>query len=488
MSNGGSYYVEDGEVKGPLDKSLIPQGVTAIFDTLEEANAYVNPPASKSTGWLYSDRMVSDWVYYNPENGKVYFLYDITSLTGEKTHIMYEATGLKPGDYSIYWDADSLGNERVGPERLNYLPEGEIITSEGVVGPKLTMQNFTIARTAQGINLGNWIGETMESLQEMYPFIFDEVEGRLPALGLIFNSITSGKEITADQLTAAGVGKGFTKLKLDYLNATIAALDDTPALYNKVDADGNLVTATNQAYIALENTVSDAIDRALGNIGINSSVFKQDNKELYKQLVATLVMGDIEYDQLSKDTNDFEKYLGYRLGIDGYSIDKESILYETYKGIDTKVNNPGQFNAFVDFDTFKLSNTAISELQRIIGPGKYAALDEAEKKRLIGLYSRDSNAALQEYQKLFDSDPMFERFADKGLNYSLIVGNYRQNYSSILGDTADETSNVFMDSLGMSYEDAKKSYMDYGYKTGNKKYMKDLANSMSQSLGGVVIR
>ena len=23
MSNGGSYYVEDGEVKGPLDKSLI---------------------------------------------------------------------------------------------------------------------------------------------------------------------------------------------------------------------------------------------------------------------------------------------------------------------------------------------------------------------------------------------------------------------------------------------------------------------------------
>ena len=40
-----SYYVEDGEVKGPLDKSLIPQGVTAIFDTLEEANAFANPPA-----------------------------------------------------------------------------------------------------------------------------------------------------------------------------------------------------------------------------------------------------------------------------------------------------------------------------------------------------------------------------------------------------------------------------------------------------------
>ena len=40
----------------------------------------------------------------------------------------------------------------------------------------------------------------------------------------------------------------------------------------------------------------------------------------------------------------------------------------------------------------------------------------------------------------------------------------------------------------MSYEDAKKLYMDYGYKTGNEKYMRDLANSLSQAMGGVVIR
>ena len=40
----------------------------------------------------------------------------------------------------------------------------------------------------------------------------------------------------------------------------------------------------------------------------------------------------------------------------------------------------------------------------------------------------------------------------------------------------------------MSYEDAKKSFLDYGYKTGNKKYMSDLARSLSQSMGGVVIR
>jgi hypothetical protein len=488
MSDRGKYYIEDGVIKGPLDKSVIPQGVTQIYDTVEEASQALNPPASRNTGWLYSDRMVADYVYYNRDNGKVYFLYDISSLTGEETFISYEATGLKPGDYSTYWDADSLGNERVGPALQTVLPAGEIITSEGVVGPKLTMQNFTVARTAQGINLGNYIGETMESLEEMYPFIFDEVEGRLPALGLIFNSITSGKEITADQLTAAGVGKGFTKLKLDYLNATIASIEGESHFYNKIDENGNKVKTLNQAYVALENTVSSAIDRALGNIGINADVFKQDNVELYQQILSALVMGDVEYDSTTGDTTDFEKYLGYRLGIDGYNIDKESILHDTYKKIDTIVDNPGQFNAFIDFDSFKLSNTAISELKRIIGPGKYNALDEAEKQRLIGLYARDTNAAMQEYQKIFDGDPLFERYANKGLNYSLIVGNYRNNYSTILGDAADETSNIFMDSLNMSYEDAKKSYMEYGYKTGNKKYMKDLANSISQSLGGVVIR
>ena len=98
------------------------------------------------------------------------------------------------------------------------------------------------------------------------------------------------------------------------------------------------------------------------------------------------------------------------------------------------LDNPGQFNAFVDFDTFKQSNLALSELKRVIGVGKFNTLDEAEKNRLVGLYSRDTNAGMQEFQNIFDSDPMYERYANKGLNYGLVVGNYRDQYSSILGD------------------------------------------------------
>ena len=481
------YYIEDGVIYGPVPASNIPQDITQIFNTKEEADAYLNPPQDRASGWLYSDRMVADWVYEDEKTNKVYFLYNISSLTGEETFISYEATGLLPGEYSQYWQPDSTGNERVGPRLLNFLPSGEIITSQGVVGPKLTMQNFTIAFTSQGTNLGDWIGETMESLEAQYPYIFEEVEGRMPALGLIFNSITSGQPITQEQLTSAGVGQGYTKLSLDYLNATIAAVDNDPSLYNKV-VDGELVTATNQAYLKLETDVGNGIDSALSAIGINANVFKSDNPELYQSLVTTLVQGDVEYDSSTGDTTQLEKYLGYRLGVEGYSIDKDSVLYETYTKINNKVDNPGQHNAFVDFDTFKLSNTALSELKRFIGPGKFNALDDNEKQKLVALYSRDSNAALQEFQKIFDGDPMFERYANKGLNYGLIVGNYRQNYSSILGEAADETSSIFMDSLNMSYEDAKKSYLDYGYRSGNKKYMQDLASSLQAELGGPVIR
>ena len=49
---------------------------------------------------MYSDRMVADYVY--AENGKTFFLYDVSSVTGGSTYVMYEAVGLAPGDYAKY--------------------------------------------------------------------------------------------------------------------------------------------------------------------------------------------------------------------------------------------------------------------------------------------------------------------------------------------------------------------------------------------------
>ena len=242
MSN---FYIDpDGIVQPVYPSSRISPG-TPLFETREEANSAI-PAKTRNVGWMYSDRMVADYVY--AENGKTFFLYDVSSVTGGSTYVMYEAVGLAPGDYASTWDADSLGNERNGPSLSTVLPDADIIRSTGET--RLTMQNFTVARTPQGLKLGDWIGQTMEGLEQLYPFLYEEVEGRMPAIGLIFNSLTSGNPITNEQLTLAGVGKGFTTLKLDHLNATIASLDDNPGKYNVV-VDGKLVTRTNQDYIAL---------------------------------------------------------------------------------------------------------------------------------------------------------------------------------------------------------------------------------------------
>jgi len=476
MGDQSRFYIDpDGLVQPAYPNTVLPPG-TKVYSSREAAKSAI-PPKTRNVGWLYSDRMVADYVYAD-SNGKTFFLYDVSSVTDGSTYIMYEAVNLAPGDYASTWDADSMGNERNGPSLSTVLPDADIISSTG--GERLTMLNFTVARTPEGLKLGDWIGQTMEGLEQLYPFLYEEVEGRMPALGLIFNSLTSGNPITNEQLTLAGVGKGFTTLKLDYLNATIASLDDNPGKYNVI-VNNKLVTRTNQDYITLEKKVITGIDTALGALGLNADVFKQDNVELYKALQTSLVVGEIEIEQ-------FENYLGHKLGIDGYKIAKDSNLYDVFKTVDTMVDNPGQFNAFVDFDTFKQSNLGLSELKRVIGVGKFNTLDEAEKNRLVGLYSRDTNAGMQEFQNIFDSDPMYERYSNKGLNYGLVVGNYRDQYSSILGDKPDETSSIFMDSLNLSYEDAKKSFLDYGYKTGNKTYMANLASSLSQSMGGVVIR
>lgn len=442
---------------------------------------------TEPTGWTFSDRMVADYVYVD-SNGKVFFLYNITSVTGDPTYIMYEATGLSEGDYNTRWDNDSLGNARYGPEKSYVLPEGwNIITSEGTTGTPLTMHNFQITKTAEGTNLGDWIGMTMDGLHELYPFLYEQVEGRLPAIGLIFNSIISGKPITQEQMTLAGVGKGFTKLKLAYLNAIIATVDGDPSTYNLIDKDGNLVTAVNQEYLALEQKVETGMQNALSKLGLDVDTFKKDNPELYKALLTALTMGDIEYDFATGDTSHFEKYLGYKLGIEGYKVEKDSAIYTLYAGVDAKVNAPGQFNAFVDYDTFKTSENAKDTLIQYIGIAAYNALPEEEKTRLIGLYSTNQNAALTEYQKLFDSDPRFEKYSGKNLNYSQIVGNYKSSYRNIFGEDADEEDPVFLDTLGMSIADTNKSFRTHAYKTGNEKFMRDMAVNIRNSLGGVVI-
>ena len=141
MSN---FYIDpDGIVQPVYPSSRISPG-TPLFETREEANSAI-PAKTRNVGWMYSDRMVADYVY--AENGKTFFLYDVSSVTDDSTYVMYEAVGLAPGDYASTWDADSLGNERNGPSLSTVLPDADIIRSTGET--RLTMQNFTVARTPE---------------------------------------------------------------------------------------------------------------------------------------------------------------------------------------------------------------------------------------------------------------------------------------------------------------------------------------------------
>ena len=83
---------------------------------------------------------------------------------------------------------------------------------------------------------------------------------------------------------------------------------------------------------------------------------------------------------------------------------------------------------------------------RYLGQMKYMSLDEDTKKEISYLVSTDQqDAEEQKLQHIFDSDTYFERFSGKGLNYGQVVGPYKQLYTSIYGESADETDPMFFE-------------------------------------------
>lgn len=475
-------YVIQGNKIVAKSKSDVPQGDT-YYNTYKEALEQIQIQTAAPKGWMHSNKPVADYVY--AKDGVVYFLYDISSAVGEpNTYLEYVATGLNPKNYNSVWGPDSLGNERTGPALayappsnatvLNYDPQGV----DGELTRPLSVSSLNLVNLPQGFNLGNYISETMGELRKNYPWLFNEVNGQYPGLTIFLQSISSGVEITQEQLNKSGLNAGWTGLSIDYLNATLSAMDATSA--DKVVING--VEQTNRAFAKLETTVSNNVDTALSTIGINASVFKKENAELYTDIVQVMMRGKYV------DTDQFEDFLGYYLGIDGYSLAKDSTMYKDFNDLSNEIKNASNFTPHVDLNTYKSSQRGKANLINYIGLAAYNGLDSTEKGKLLALFGRDENAALAEFQKLFDNDTRFERFANKGLNYGLIAGQYRQNYENIYGELPDEESAVWLDSLGLSYTDAKKAFRNDAYLKGNEKFMRDIATSLQASLGGPVIR
>ena len=478
-----SVYIIQGNSVVPIDKEDVPQGDT-YYNTKEEALEKIVKDNAAPKGWMHSNKPVADYVY--TKNNVVYFLYDISSTVGgdTKTYLEYVATGLNPKDYNQVWGPDSLGQERTGT-RMQYSPptDGTVLNydPEGVDGEltrPLSISSLNLVNLPQGFNLGDYISETMGELNKNYPWLFNEVNGQFPGLTIFLQSVSTGTPITEEQLNKSGLDAGWTSLGIKYLNATLSAMSDTSP--DKVVING--VEQTNRAYSALETSVGNSVDTALGNLGISASVFKKENAALYTDIVQVMMRGKYA------DTSQFEDFLGYYLGIDGYGVAQGSTYYNDFVDLSNEIKNASNFTPHVDLNTYKLAQQGKQTLISYIGIGAFNALDSTEKSKLLSLYSRDANAAIAEFQRLFDNDTRFERFANKGLNYSLISGQYKQNYENIYGEAPDETSSVFLDSLGLSYTDAKKAYRNDAYLKGNKKFMRDVATNLQASLGGPVIR
>lgn len=483
MSENNVYILGPDNTVVSIPKSQVPQG-EAYYNTREEAYAKIIEDNARPKGWMHSNKPVADYVY--TRNGVVYFLYDVSSAVGGdgKTYLEYEATGLNPKNYSTVWDVDSFGNDRTGPtmmyappsdgDVLNYDPEG----LDGELTRNLSVSSLNLVGLPQGFNLGNYITETMGELRKNYPWLFNEVNGQYPGLTLFLQSVTSGTEITQEQLNKSGLNSGWTGLSIDYLNATLSAMDvNNP---DKVIINGE--EQTNKAFTKLETSVSNSVDTALGEIGINSEVFKKENSELYTDIVQVMMRGKYA------DTDQFADFLGSFLGIDGYEVSKDSLYYNDFTDLANEIKNATNFTPHIDLNTYKSSQRGKQSLINYIGIGLYNALSSEEKNKLISLYSRDENAALAAFQNLFDNDIRFERFAGKGLNYSLVTGPYKQSYEQIFGETPDETKSTWLDSLGLSYTESKKMYRNQAYKEGNEKFMRDIATNLQASLGGPVIR
>lgn len=490
------YIVQSDNSIVSMQRSQVPQGET-YYSTREEALQSIVNTASFPAGWMHSNKPVADYVYAD-SNGVVYFLYDISSAIGgeEKTYLEYVATGLTAKDYRASggkWGPDSLGNDRYGPALaykpptdgtvFNYDPNGV----DGELTRALSINGLNIINTPQGFNLGDYITETMGELNKNYPWLFNSVGRQLedgivvqeyPGLTLFLQAVSSGTEITEEQLRQSGLNAGWTSLSIKYLNATLSAMDANNP--DKVIINGE--EQTNRAFADLENTVSTSVDTALGTIGINASKFKKENSELYTDIVQVLMRGKYA------DTNQFADFLGHFLGIKEFTVAKGSAYYNDFTDLANEIKNANNYTPHVDLNTYKQSQRGKSTLINYIGLAGYNALSSDEKGRLLALFGRDEDAATAEFQRLFDNDIRFERFANKGLNYGLISGQYRQNYENIYGETPDEESAIWLDSLGLSYTDAKKAFRNDAYLKGNDKFMRDIATSLQTSLGGPVIR
>ncbi len=428
----------------------------------EEQNESTAIQYSNYTG--HSQKPTPEQVYY--DGNFYYWLWDISSTLDQSegtTWLTYNAgTRYNPNGFND----TPTGENRTGPQAVT-TPPGTLVGEE-LLDIK---QIDTAYNLLDGWNPGETFEERIALYEDVAPFFFDPVvdeEGNVdyPGMELLFDVVVNGTTLQPNDPRLMAIKAPYTNEKIEYLNA--------------LGKSGYTISGKpNQKLLALRTTRASQLDTAITGLGLNPNDYKNKNPETYASFLNTAVQGDISAGLL-------KNFIGYVEGIDGYEISNEDILYPLFSSVADRLSVD---SSGLDLSDYIFNNKAQARGTEILGAGVYNDLGDSEKKNIATLFATEGKESVDEYlQNIFDSNPLFEKYAGKGLNYQKIAGPYVKLYASIFGDNPDETSLDFLEEFNNDFQDAGKNFRQKAYDSNNKFFSYNIASEMSKSLGGPVVR
>ena len=408
--------------------------------------------------WKYSDKPTPDLIYYDVDTGKYYYLYSAGDFVSdeEEVYISYDVGTQKPR---------GLTNDRVIPDIVTTAP-GILLGHTALTASQISSQYDDM----DDFNPAEIFEETIELYADYAPWFYEVVkdeEGNVtaaPGMSLLLEHLWLNRPIDENDPRLKDLKMPYTVGQIQFINAG--------GLKNN-DYD------TNARLRELRDGKTEEINSILTKIGIDVDDFVNTNFDGYQNLIEVYTKGYLN----SANLDDFLKHY---TGIE--TLASSDSRYLSFKNI-IEEQVDGEIKLELGSLDFRKSKAAERLGIRYLGQLKYNTLDEDTKKEISYLVSTDQqDAAEQKLQNIFDSDPYFERFAGKGLNYGQVVGPYKQLYTSIFGDAPDETDTFLYEMVGLGFQDAGKAMRKKAFDTGNQYFGRTVATAMNQGLGGNVIR
>ena len=307
--------------------------------------------------------------------------------------------------------------------------------------------------------------------EDVAPFFFDPVvdeQGNVdyPGMELLFDVVVNGSTLDPTDPRLLSIKAPYTNEKIEYLNA--------------LGKSGYTISGQpNQKLIALRTTRASQLDTSLTGLGLNPNDYKSNNSETYAALLNTAVQGDISVSLL-------KNFIGYVEGIEGYEVSTDDVLHPLFSSVADRLSVD---SSGLDLSDYIFNNKAQVKGIEKLGVAQYNSLDKNEKIKIATLFSTEGEESVNEYlQVLFDNNPLFEKYAGKGLSYTSVVAPYKKLYASINGDNPDEESMEFLEEVNNNFQEAGKNFRQKAYNNNNKFFAYNLASQMNKSLGGQVIR